>query len=57
MEADLDSKQKTRRGGMNINNILRWKIVTMDIIESCGEKWEAGFIPGLSYCMCTCRCT
>lgn len=32
MEADLDSEQKTRRGGMNIN-ILCWKIVTMDIIE------------------------
>lgn len=56
MEADLDSEQKTRRGGMNINNILCWKIVTMDIIESRREKWEAGFIPGLSYCVCTCRC-
>lgn len=32
MEADLDSEPKTRRGGMNINNILYWKIVTMDII-------------------------
>lgn len=29
----LDSEQNTRRGGMNINNILCWKIVTMDIIE------------------------
>lgn len=33
MEADLDCEQKTRRGGMNINNILCWKIVTVDIIE------------------------
>lgn len=33
MEADLDSEPKTRRGGMNINNTLCWKIVTMDITE------------------------
>lgn len=33
MEAGLDSEQNSRRGGMNINNILCWKIVTMDIIE------------------------
>lgn len=57
MEADLDSEQKTRRGGMNINTTLCWKIVTMDIIESRREKWEAGFIPGLSYRVCTRRCT
>lgn len=33
-----DSEPKTRRGGMNINNILCWKIVTMDITE--GRQWK-----------------
>lgn len=44
MEAGLDSEQNTRRGGMNINNILSWKIVTVDIIERDGES----SIPGLA---------
>lgn len=35
---EADSEPKTRRGGMNINNILCWKIVTMDIIE--GRQWK-----------------
>lgn len=55
MEADLDSEQKTRRGGMNINNILCRKIVTMDIIE---RRWEASSWPCLMYVclqMCTSR--
>lgn len=30
---ETDSKPKTRREGMNINNALCRKIVTMDIIE------------------------
>lgn len=30
---EADSEPKTRRGGMNINNILCWKIVTMDTIQ------------------------
>lgn len=43
METDLDSEQKTRRGGMNINTIQCRKIVTMDIIgrrrEATGSKF------------------
>lgn len=48
MEANLGSEQ--RRGGMNINNILCRKVVTMDIIE--GRKFHSR--PCL---VCVCRCT
>lgn len=39
---------KTRRAGMNINNILCWKIVTMDITER--RQWKE-----VVYCLCRCK--
>lgn len=37
MEADLDSERNTRRGGMNVNILLHWKVVTMDIPARRGK--------------------
>lgn len=57
-EAGLDIEQKTRKGGMNINNILCWKM--MDIIESCSEAMRSEFhsFPCLMCVIdCICRCT
>lgn len=45
---DADSEPKTSRGGMNINNILCWKIVTMDITERKRRK-------EVVYCLCRCK--
>lgn len=55
MEADREPK--TRRGGMNINNILCWKIVTMDIIERRREAMGRKFHSWPYFmCMCVCVC-
>lgn len=57
---EADSEPKTRRGGMNINNILCWKIVTMDIIERRREAMGRKFHSWpylMCMCVCVCRCT
>lgn len=51
---EADSEPKTRIGGMNINNFLCWKIVTMDIIE---RQKEGSSIPSLTFCMRACMTT